>query len=350
MVSIPEIEKIRKIPIVFILGIGRSGTTLLQSLLNSHPNIIAPPESQFIAFLYSRFKRIKHWNNKDISKFVNDLFIFPKISEQWLLNEKDIYTNLLSIKNNADYQLLCKMVFWQMREEKQNILILSDKNPLNSVFISKLLKIFPDARFIHMVRDPRDVVNGFKKRLKKKNVYFVSWQWLKFNISIEAKKEKIPSQFHSLKYEDMVSNTEETLTSLCKFLKVPFEHSMLQNHFSEKLQKYRAGESLEAFKRRHENLLRPINASNIGKWKQELTETDKLIVEQITGTYARTKYGYTIDMENNNASHISPFKIFTAKIRFYRWKFFMHLRFDSQVFNSLYVFIKKTFNTIEKNG
>ncbi len=71
--SADTLEKIKKIPVVFIVGFGRSGTTLLQELMNAHPNVIGPPEYSFIVYLYSRYGNKKHWTKADIAEFIEAL-------------------------------------------------------------------------------------------------------------------------------------------------------------------------------------------------------------------------------------------------------------------------------------
>ena len=81
-----EFKKIKKIPMVFIMGKERSGTTLLQTLLDAHPNIVAPPESEFIVLLYPRFGKIKKWTKKKIYDFLEELYQEPWITKIWCIN------------------------------------------------------------------------------------------------------------------------------------------------------------------------------------------------------------------------------------------------------------------------
>ncbi len=74
-----ELNKIRNLPMVFIVGCGRSGTTLLQSLLNSHPNIVATPECFFIVMLYPHFSQIKKMERKRCFGVCRGCILYSKL-------------------------------------------------------------------------------------------------------------------------------------------------------------------------------------------------------------------------------------------------------------------------------
>jgi len=341
-----EANNIKEIPIVFILGHGRSGTTLLQSLMNSHPNIIAPPEYDFIAYLYPRFGKIRHWKENDILEFVDALFFNPLFS-LWLLDRKQVTENLLAVVEFADYALLCKTVIYQMKRDKEKVKLLSDKNPINSLFVKKLLKIFPEAKFIHVVRDSRDSVNGHIKRLRNKNSFFLAWRWKRYNSLIETNKKQFPHKFFTIKYENMVRNMEETLISLSAFLTIPFHSSMLQNtppqglqslhdnKFFEDLSPDRRNALFKELKSAHENSLSPVNLTHIEKWKHEMDPRDIAITEIITGKFAKSTYGYEFEVKRNTQK-ISKFQLLKSMWMYYSWEVFTRLRYNFYRFNTKY--------------
>lgn len=338
-----EIDEIKKTAIVFVLGCPRSGTTLLQSSLNAHPNIIAPPESQFINLFYPRFGKIKRMNAGSISEFVNTLFSEPLFSNLWLLNKKQVTDKLSAIAEYLDYPLLCKTIYYQMREGDKKVLLISDKNPRYSLFVKRLLKIFPEAKFIHIIRDPRDNVNSNIKRLYKKNTFFLARQWLGFNTCIENMKRRIPDRFFTIIYEDMVKNPGNTFIPLCEYLAVPYSDSMLNHQFPERLQSYEGQKAYKRAKEAHQNLLQPINTSNIGKWKNEMSEYDRAITELITAKFASKYYGYSMETDKQNTSKISSFKLFKSRLQYLLWQFFTRARFNNYVFNKWYYLNKKRF-------
>ena len=332
---------------VFVVGCGRSGTTLLQSLLNSHPNIIATPECFFIVILYPRFGKIKKWTKADVLEFVDAIYAIRSFA-LWLLNKEELIQKLISVIADADYQLMCKMVYYQMRGKKETISVIIDKNPASSLFMSKLLRVYPDARFIHLIREPKDCVSAHVKRFNKKNTFFIAWYWKGFNDSIEKVKQRLPDRFFTILYEDFVKNAEQTMTKLCTFLNVPFDGKVMQNQFPEMLPLYSENKTFERIKIVHEGLLSPINDSNIGKWKKEMNKRDAAITDLITGDYAVTKYGYNREgVTPEDRSSVSNMQLLRSKLQYYSWEYFTKLRFMNYAYNKHYR--KKNKTMIENN-
>jgi len=335
LLSIDVSNEQRDTPIVFIVGCGRSGTTLLQSLMNSHPNIVATHECMFVLTLYPAFGRIRNWGKKDILRFVEALDLM-KIFSLWSLDKKALIAELLTASEFADYPLLCKMVYYKMRKDKKKILALIDKNPLHSIFIKKILAIFPEARFIHLVRDPRDTVNSNIKRFNKKNTFFLARKWVGFNGKIEHMKFQIPDKVFTILYEDMIINTENVFRQLCNYLEVDYNTAIMNHDFRERLQRYEGLKFYERAKMIHQNLLEPINAANIGKWKNEMSEFDRTVTEIITRKFARKYYGYDIKMVKSSMVKISLLAILKSNIQYTLWEFFTKLRFSNLKFNIYY--------------
>jgi len=335
-------NKLRSIPIVFIVGCGRSGTTLLQSLLNSHPNIVATHECFFIVALYPSFGKIRKWEKRDILKFVDALDLL-RIFTLWSLDKRALTEELLTALEFADYPLLCKMVYYHMRKDKERISVLIDKNPLHSIFLKKLLTIFPEARFIHLIRDPRDNVNSNIMRFNSKNTFFLARKWVGFNARIESTKRKIPDKFFTILYEDMVINTENVFRRLCEYLGVDYSNSMMSHKFPERLQAYEGAKFYERKKKIHQSLLEPINTTNIGKWEYEMSEYDRTITEIITAKFAQKYYGYEIDATKKSTVKISLIRILKSWVQYIIWEFFTKWRFTNFKFAVYYRKKKKLF-------
>jgi hypothetical protein len=333
--SVETINKIRNIPIVFIVGLGRSGTTLLQELMNAHPNIVAPPEYSFIIYLYQKFGSKKNWAKKDVLDFIEALYFRPLFS-LWLIKKEDLTKKLLAIVDYLDYALVCKMIFSQMTQGKENVLLFCDKNPENSLLIKTLLKIFPEARFIHMLRDPRDNINSQIKTFKKKNAYFTARRWYGYNMAIENVKLQMPDKFFTVYYEKLAVETEAALMPLCDFLKIPFNKAMIENHFPERLEAMKDNKLFNRVKRMHQSLANPVNSSNIGKWEKEMSPENIAITEIITGTLAHNKYGYSTRAKNEIKERVSGYKLFKSWVRYQVWELYTRFRYKSYAYNKFY--------------
>jgi hypothetical protein len=333
--SVEAINKIRNTPIVFIVGLGRSGTSLLQELMNAHPNIVGPPEYSFIIYLYDKYGGKKNWTKKDILEFIEALYFRP-LFFLWLIKKEELTKNLLSITEHADYALICKMIFHQMAQGKENVLLFSDKNPENSLLMDTLLKIFPDTRFIHMIRDPRDNINSQIKSFRKKNAYYTARRWSGYNLAIEKIKTKMPQRFFTVFYEKLVTETEQTLISLCKFLDVPFNIAMTENHFGERMETFKDNKLVDRYKLIHKGLLNPVNTNNIGRWEKEMSAENIAITEIITGTLARDKYGYATRVKKDIKEKVPAYTLFRSLLWYRVWEFFTRMRYKNYAFNKVY--------------
>ncbi len=335
--TLEEIDNIKTIPMIFILGRERSGTSLLQNLFDAHPNMIGTPETKFIALLAPRFMNIKKWTEADIREFADMLYIDPMFVNFWHIDKDELTKNLLKAKDIASYGLLCKIVYYHMRRDKEHVLIISDKNPSYILFIKTFVEIFPEARFVHIIREPRDNVYSQKKAFHTKNTIFSAQKWLGYNKIVEGFKKKMPSRFYTVIYENMVTETEEIMKGVCSFLKVPYSTAMIENVFPEWLSAHleRKG-NIDMKNMVHTGLLSPINTSNVGKWKNKLSAYDQAATEAVTADFARKTYKYDISIDPNNAIKISGFQIFKGKILYFLWQNFTQARYKSLKFNLMY--------------
>jgi hypothetical protein len=292
------------------MGKERSGTTLLQVMLNAHPNIVAPPESRFILLWYSRYGSITQWTDRLIQKFVNDLFSEKLFSSFWGVNKERLLEDLIKVKEHLNYPLICKIVFYYASPEGKEVKMFIDKNPIYYHFLPELAILFPEAKYIHIVRDYRDNMVSHKKIFMLKNTGFIAYHWVKINRELEDAKNKAPEKWTRLTYESLAINPKGAMENICNFLQIPFNTSMIehkQNIFSA-FHKNRDDARLNLF---HENLFNPIDASQIGNWKQKLTTEEVNIAEAIAGEYAEAMYGYKKSVDK---AAIGAYKLLKAKL------------------------------------
>src|SRR5687768_17836788 len=117
------------IPMFFVVGRERSGTTLLQLLCDNHPNIIIPTESPFIKHLYKKYVNRTHWCQKDLLNFYNDLMEEPFIT-LWNINRERLKAELLSSDPSVSFASLCKIIYFHSMSSngKADVRLIGDKN------------------------------------------------------------------------------------------------------------------------------------------------------------------------------------------------------------------------------
>lgn len=152
--------------------------------------------------------------------------------------------------------------------------------------IDILSKLFPEARFIHIVRDGRDVFDSWRKMDPSKNnasVIALDWGYKIFKIEQSFKKLAFDRTF-TLRYEDLLEKPEETIREVCAFIQIKYEPNMLEFH---KTSHFYIGEH-------HSSLIfNAINKSNSGKWRKSLTFLEIKSFNLLAGHYLK-KYRYEI--------------------------------------------------------
>ena len=274
----------------FIIGSGRSGNTLLRSMLVRNSNISIPPENGSLCSMFIKYKAISHmpWNII-VSEIIQEFKYGYRFSD-WNINIGDIYKNALSLKGKDRTLASILSIFYEnyIKYNNEGGYTWGDKTPPNSFCLFEIERIFPNAKFIHIVRDGRDCVASFVKAGFFESDYKkAAYRWndaLKNCINFSNKINK--NKFYQVKYEDLVENTEAELINICDFLNVNYKKEMLDNKISTK-------KINDVTKRKHhKNLLKPINSSSIGKWKSEI---DKDNLERVNSIIGKTlnELGYS---------------------------------------------------------
>ncbi len=277
-------SEIDKIKLFFIIGRPRSGTTLLRTLLDTHPNVIVPTECPFILHLSKRYKKTNCPNRKTIDKIISDL------QELWLFKETKIDVELLreflyNYSGKLDYLTLCKIIILHYPDvlPKEKIILVGDKNPSYSLQFKRLYRLFRNECFyIQLLRDPRDQFLSLKNiKLEVPYISMIAKRWKYAYNTFKKLSKRNKKNFMIVKYEDIVSDPENILKGICKFLSISYNSDVLK--FYEKKEEFRKQFSEEALKKTHKSLLNPIKANKVGLWKDLLTEKEKGISEIIAG-------------------------------------------------------------------
>ncbi|MCR9289855.1 MAG: sulfotransferase [Bacteroidetes bacterium] len=271
----------------FIIGNPRSGTTLLRLMLNAHPEIVAPPECGFLHWWYQKYK---NWNDKDalsvstISSFIDDLLGSKKI-ETWNLPRDGIIQYILN-KQPDTYADLGALVYKYWAEKKhKSPSILMDKNNYYIRHLEDLIQIWPNAKFIFLVRDGRDVACSYKaiKKLDTNSPYKpnlpesiddIANEWSHNNKNVISFLEsKQNNDYHIIRYEDLLRNPIEALSSLLSIFHIPFSEEMLDFY------KYNDEPNLTIDWKK--KTLEKVDGDNVGKFKKILTNQEIIDFQNI---------------------------------------------------------------------
>lgn len=271
---------------VFIIGTERSGSNLMRFLLNAHPNIAIPHPPHimrdFSSFLevYDDLSEDKNFAAlaADVAGTVNRHFA-PwtfTVSAQDILNRAPkrslygLYTALyeLYLEHSGKQRWGCKSTFMHRH-------------------IDEILAIHPQACFVHLVRDPRDVAVSAKTSIFcKYTPYKTAQLWADEQAHIEHWKKMIPQQILSVRYEDLTAHPERVLRQVMEFISEPFVAEQLEAFRGE------AALSLSALSASWKNCKAPISQKSVGQFEAALSGKEVEHVEW-RARHLMIDYGYT---------------------------------------------------------
>lgn len=272
------------LPLVVIVGAGRSGTSLLHSMVATHPLVVGLPESGLLR-RYILLGLLEHLSGKGVN-----------LSERMSLDNRlkrleiDWTTCLDQAKKSSDgldrnvYESVARLAM-----ERDGASMVLDKDPRLVEHLEKLWMFFPNTRVVHVFRDPRAVFNS---RLQAE--WGASATRLKHAIAQTHQAQKgfsmaaeNPEKMISVCYEDLLENPEEVLGTICQFLGLPFDTGMLQ--YQKVSQRLVSPEELSWKK----ETMGPLLQGNSTKWETQLPPREIAIIESVypqafnTGHYDR---------------------------------------------------------------
>jgi hypothetical protein len=277
-------------PPVFIIGNPRSGTTLLRLMVTSHPAIVVPPECGFAIWWRQKYS---DWSttsalDRRADEFVRDLLSSKKI-ETWNLAPKSVLNEIRHAKP-ANYAGLVSLIYSvYAREHKPEFTRWGDKNNFHVHHVNDLLALFPDAQFLHIVRDGRDVACSYRGLGRKEmqsayaprlatDIAAIATEWTNNVERVRAAFASMPKRHGmELRYEDLVTDSEATLRKLCAFLGEEYHPQMLEYHI---LNQRDALEPKEFLQWKNKTLEAP-DKSALGKFREELVPGEIAAFEKI---------------------------------------------------------------------
>jgi len=287
-----NMEPKNKIPLFFIIGRPRSGTTLLRLLFESHPNVIIPPESPVILGLYRKYKKIKNWEENDILEFINDLYS-QRYFDVWLWDRQELTEKLLECKGENTFDDLVRKLYMNYPTvfTKKEILLIGDKNPGYALYIKSLHKLYPQSKFIFINRDYRDnYVSLTRVNFEVPIVALVIFRW-KFVYKQYLKlRKKDPEHFYYIKYEDLAKEPQSEFKKLCRFVDIEYDESVF-NFYEKKKELEKMYGHDQTLLNIHKNLFKPINQSSFRRWESEMSDKQVKEADHVAGKYA-DKAGY----------------------------------------------------------
>jgi len=280
---------------IFVGGAPRSGTTMLQNILDSHPHIAGLPEF----FMTAKILELRGHFHKYINKeMINEICTLESVDD-----------NVASFIENIFDPLI----------KKYKCKLLSEKTPTTLLVFEGLIELFPDAKYIYIIRDPRAVVSsrfGVKNRMvtkEGKNPY--GKNSIRLVISMIKKYlsagydvyKKYPEKILPVIYEKLIENPEFETKRICQFLEVKWSKQMMHpkdvKHLGEKAMT--SERNVHWYSKEMYN--RNPDKKSMNKWKNNLTSSQQIRVVNAFKNYEPLLEFCNYDFSLDHLSGVTKF-------------------------------------------
>ena len=267
---------------LILLGVSRSGTTLLRVILDRSPGIAIPDESFFVPLLARR-----HGRTIDAEHFLDDVARIPTIRD-WGVSPGEVAGRVRSGMQTGEaiatiyesYAAAARKPRW------------GDKTPMYMRHLTLLEEHFPDAQYVHLIRDGRDAAASFLQM--PEGTFTRTWAhprtpaqfaclWRKEVGDARALGRRVgEARYHEVRYEELVADPESVVRGICAFAAIAYEAAMLD---------YVGAVDVSA-KPHQQRLLTP-PTSGVRNWREAMSAEDVAAFESIAGDLL-TELGYEV--------------------------------------------------------
>lgn len=264
----------------FFVGCGRSGTTLLRAMFDSHPDLAVPDEVSFVIRLARPHYALRYgWPRRFDAGRAADLVVANGSWRRWGIPPAEGRAALVDDPAPASFAETVRRAFagWAAHEGKPRY---ADKTPMHVLHLRRLARMFPEARFVHLVRDGRDVALSYRSvAWGPSTVEDAALLWRRrVGAGRRAGRRLGPGRYREVRYEDLVAEPERVARELCAFLDLAWDGAMLRYPA-------RAAEVIAAtrFPEAHDRLRLP-PTPGLRDWRTQMPADDVARFEAIAAT------------------------------------------------------------------
>ena len=289
---------------------------MLRLLLNAHRNIGVPKELAYFERC-ARFTDLEQWQSSTISietyrEFVRGFLQKKKVALEGLDLKKLEEEIVTSCFPHLERPFKRVMDAWAKKEGKQ---VWGEKTPKNLFYVDIIQAMFPESRFIYVIRDPRAVVysmNRFARFQDDSVLNAFNWQQAATR-GYQLLMNHVPEERrYILRYEDLVAEVETVTKELCSFIGESFEKDMLNFYLQSNTNIHPNSRDLGGTN----TLTKPVTSASVDKWRQGLSSKEIADVEAICSKQMH-HFGYKLT--GNTSSTISGVKR-SLKLAYCQWQ------------------------------
>lgn len=285
-------------PAPFIVANPGSGTTMLRLMLDAHPEIAIPPETHFLPEVIKECRRIRRRTGEFASaEQVTALIAGHRRWGDFHLDEEELVERLRERQPVTARRAI--RAFYRLYAERQGKPRWGDKTPEYVLNMARLGRLLPEARFVHVIRDGRDVALSRTRWRASRGADprpVESWarQWKRWIERARSQAPRLDGRYLEIRYEDLVLDVEPTLRRVCEFVELDWDQVMLSYH-------ERAGERIRELDQplppeegkaplpaghrmqKHQSATKPPEPQKVATWVREMSAEDQAAFEGVAG-------------------------------------------------------------------
>jgi Sulfotransferase family len=265
---------------IYIGGAGRSGKTLMRWALSSHSRLAVSRRAEMWPRFYGRFGSLAHADN--LERCLHAMLARPQVAAL-ITDPERLRGDFARVR--PSYGRLFALVHEQHAVRCGKPRWGDQCGPIER-FAGPVLATHPDARILHLVRDPRDRHEAVAARAGPLRPGAAAWSaasWLRSARLARRNADRWPDNYRIVRYETLVSRPEETLREVCDFVGEEYEPAMLRLEAARRYDHERAGRGGC-----------PISPAHVGRYRGRVAHTDLLLIQGIAGR-AMADFGFAPD-------------------------------------------------------
>jgi hypothetical protein len=230
----------RRNPYLFVVGCPRSGTTLLRRMLDAHPELAITPETHWVPEWFEKRPGVNR--NGDVTPELVQSLLESDRFKKLKLGDDDKVWELFEDGEPVSYARLVERIY-ELFGSRRGKPLVGDKTPGYTKAVPTLHRLFPWARFVHLIRDGRDVCLSATTwhQVERLESRFPSWRenpvstaalWWELHVRLarEAGSRLEPALYYEMRYEELVADPSEESSALCSFLGLGYSEAMPRFH------------------------------------------------------------------------------------------------------------------------
>ena len=216
---------------MFVVGCGRSGTTLLRLMLDAHPDLAIPPESHFLSrFGHAPERYASPGGGLDPERLAADI-LRTRTFAAWGVGHDDVLRRVRELPAPATFVDVVDAVY-RAYAEPRGAARWGDKTPRYVLDIPLFDRLFPGSRFVHIVRDGRDVAMSLRSvRFGPDDPMGAAAFWARRVRAGRSDGARLgPERYAEVRYESLVADPARELRTICDVIDLPWDPAMLDYH------------------------------------------------------------------------------------------------------------------------